>query len=495
MKTFKKLIGSILITLLFVSCSSDYLDINEDPNKPLSVGPDLILPVAQSYSAYIQESFMGQNSLGNFLMYNWSESEGSVYYSQVFYYYVDETFYSQIFDYTYKNVLKQYKALHNLQGDEFGYYRAIGQIMIAYHFQILVDAYGDVPYFQALQRGNNQTPKYDEAAAIYDDLIVQLSDAIALINRTTDNSGIIPVLPAGDDVMFNGNMDLWKRFANTVKLRILVRLSDLAGKSEYVRDEFAVINNEGSGFIQDDVQVQLGYMNEENKLNPKWADFGQDPQGNSAIFNSATCATPYVIDFLTDTQDPRIDYIYEEPPTGHLGLGQGVLYDEVTNGDFVPEKVSNLGPGILQGPDQASVLMTAAEIYLNLAEAAFKGLIPGDARTYYENGIQASFTYLGAGDATTYYSNSLDLVNWETSANKLEAIITQKWIALNSIDAIQTWFDYSRTGFPSQLPISDRATTAGRPVRLAYPSSEITSNGANLPAQPDVFTEKIFWAN
>ena len=295
--------------------------------------------------------------------------------------------------------------------------------------------------------------------------------------------------------MFGGDMDLWKRFANTIKLRILVRLSDLPAKSEYIRSEFAVISSEGSGLMENDVEVQLGYFNEEGKMNHKWSVFGQDPQGNNTIYNNATCATPFVVDFLTNSQDPRIDFIYERPENGHLGVRQAQLYNMPEDGQFVSDKVSNLGPGILKSPEQAAVLYAAAESYFNQAEVVLKDLIQGDAKTLYESGIQASFNYLGAGDASTYYSQNLELVGWDSSSNKQEAIITQKWIALNSIDALQSWFDYSRTGYPANLPISDLASTPDRPVRLAYPSSELTSNGENLPAQPDVFTEKIFWAN
>lgn len=495
MKTFKFTMSALLMIILFAACSSDYLDINEDPNNPLSVSPDLILPVAQSYSAFIQESFQSQNSLGNFLMYNWSESEGSVFYAGEFAYNVDPLFYSQNFDYTYANALKQYNALNTLEGEEYGYYRAISKIMMAYHFQILVDTYGDVPYFETLQRGDNPTPKYDDAAVIYDDLIVQLTAAIELINTTNSNTEITALLPGVDDVMFGGDMDQWKKFANTVKLRILVRLSNLTQKTAYIGDEFAVIAAEGSGYMEDDVVVQPGYFNEENKMNHKWAAFGQDPQGNNTTFNNATCATQYLIDYLTNTQDPRIDLIYEKPETGHLGLKQAELYSVSGEGQFVSEKVSNLGPGILKDAGQGAVLFTAAEIYLNQAEAALKGLMSGDAKSFYEAGIQASFNYLSAGDASSYYSQNLNLVSWDTSANKQEAIITQKWIASNSIDALQSWFDYNRTGYPSNLPVSELATTLDRPVRLAYPSSEITSNGENLPSQPDVFNTKIFWAN
>ncbi|MBK5210474.1 MAG: SusD/RagB family nutrient-binding outer membrane lipoprotein, partial [Flavobacteriaceae bacterium] len=103
----------------------------------------------------------------------------------------------------------------------------------------------------------------------------------------------------------------------------------------------------------------------------------------------------------------------------------------------------------------------------------------------------------GLGDVykRQYYSRAIPNVGWAASNNKLEAIITQKWIAVNGITAEQSWFDYSRTGYPSNLPISSQATSSDRPVRLYYPASEFSSNGANVPAQPNAFTAKIFWAN
>jgi len=162
----------------------------------------------------------------------------------------------------------------------------------------------------------------------------------------------------------------------------------------------------------------------------------------------------------------------------------------------MPELVSNIGPGILKSATMDAVIYTLAESYLNQAEARHKGLITtgDDAKTLYQKGIEASFAYLGASGASAYYSQIKNLVNWESSTNKLQAIITQKWIATNGITAEQSWFDYSRTGFPAGLPISQQASTSDRPVRLFYPAGEYSSNGENLPAQPNAFTEKIFWA-
>ena len=496
MKNILKTITMLAVILLLASCSDAYLDINEDPNNPVSVTPDLMLPVALNYSAFAQERNRGMNSIGNMLMYNWSQSDGFSWYTDEFLYQVTPSFYQQNFDYVYGNALKQYTSVAGVEGEENGYYHAIAKIMMAYHFQLLVDQYGDVPYSEALQRGGNPTPVYDDALSIYEDLIVQLSSAIALINTTAANEDIFPVVPGDDDGIFGGDMDMWKQFANSIKLRILVRQSDMSGRAGYISGELAKTN--ADGFLSSDVEVNIGYAQQENQQNPKWNAYGEDVSGSQTLNNEATCATDFILEYLNTTSDPRRDFLYEKPETGHLGVPQGwsgAEYDSPVVDAYVKELVSNIGPGILIGADQGAVLMTAAEIHFNQAEAALKGLMGGSAQAHYEMGIQASFDYLGAGSASSYYSLNIPNVSWNQSANKQEAIITQKWIAVNGIDAIQSWFDYNRTGFPSNLPISLQASTNDRPVRLFYPSSELTSNGSNVPAQPNAFTSKIFWAN
>lgn len=488
--TFKILIA----VLLLASCSTNFLDVNTDPNNPVTVSPDLILPVALNFSNIIEERDRGMNHLGNMFMANWSQSNGFSWYTDEFQYLVTSSFYPRIFDYTYSQVLKQYEALVTLEGEENGYYQAIGKIMQSLHFQILVDTYGDVPYSEALLRGANSTPVYDDALTIYESLMVDLSDAIDLINATSANSLISPAVPGIDDGVFGGDMDMWKKFANTVKLRILVRQSDMSGRDAYIQAEFAKIAAEGSGYMNTDVTINIGYDQITDQQNRKWNDFGQDVSGANDLTNDATCATPYVLDRLTSTNDGRLNFLFEEPETGHLGVVQG-LQDYGGTEFFTVALVSNIGPGILKSPSQDGVLYTAAESYFNRAEAALKGYISSSPKAMYEAGIQASFTYLGAGDASGYYNQDIPTVSWDNSGNKLEAIMIQKWLGLIGINALQTWFDYNRTGFPSDVPVSLTATTADRPVRLFYPSSELTSNGSNVPSQPDAFSAKIFWAN
>ena len=113
----------------------------------------------------------------------------------------------------------------------------------------------------------------------------------------------------------------WVAFANTLKMRILIRQSGMASKQAYIKEEFAKITST----ITDDVAVNPGYINEDGKQNPMWSFYGYDVAGTVTLTNDATCATQYVLDFLTDTNDPRIDYLYERPAGGHLGVEQGYV--------------------------------------------------------------------------------------------------------------------------------------------------------------------------
>jgi hypothetical protein len=467
------------------------LDVNIDPNNPTVVSPNLILPVAQHYTAGYMHGDRRANHLGNMLMYNWSESFGYSWYDDEFAYLVTTTFYSNLFDLAYTNPLKQYELLTKLDAT-YNNYVAIGKIMKAYHYQLLVDFYGDVPYSEALGRSQNATPKYDKAEVIYVDLIVELTEAIALINEAAEVT--TSVVPGADDAIFDGDMIQWKRFANSVKLRILTRQSSLASKQAYITTELAAIAAEGSGYITSDVVVNPGYINEENRQNPYYAAFGKDPSGTATLTSNATCASQYILDLLVASNDPRIDRLYERPATGHLGVDQGLE----PGPEYAFQFVSNIGPAHLVASTQGSKIYTLAESKFNLAELALKNF-GGDAEALYYEGIAASFAGLGNTSAQydAYVAQNLENVNYATSTDKLEAIITQKWLSVNGITAEQSWFDYSRTGFPANLPISEQATgSADRPVRLFYPASERSSNAANVPTpQPDAFAAKLFWAN
>lgn len=498
MKNIIKFAILLMVLGLAAACSEDYLDVNTDPNNPTKVTPDLVLPVAQLYTASIVQGDRMLNHLGNMLMYNWSQSDGYAWYPDEFKYLVTSSFYQDVFIDSYSTALKQYHVLDMLTDSKYDYYKAISKIMKAYHYQLLVDCYGDVPYTEAMSRSLNPTPVYDDAEEIYDDLIVQLTSAITLIDNAEAQKA-----PGDDDAMFGGDMTKWKQFANTLKLRILVRQSDMSSKSSYIQTAIDAIIAEGSGFMEEDVMVNPGFIaKEQGKQNVIWDFLGWDASDTQTMTGKATCASDYILAYLLANNDTaRMDKLYEKPKDGHLGVPQGLLdYDTPVVDAYMFDKVSNMGPGILKSADQGAVIFTLAENYFNQAEAANKGFITvsDEGKELYEKGITASFLYLGLTEAKaeSFYTQAKVNVGWDASGNKEQAIITQKWIAVNGITAEQSWFDYNRTGFPSGLPIPlNYSTTTDRPVRLFYTAGELSSNGANVPTQPNAFTSKIFWAN
>lgn len=394
-----------------------------------------------------------------------------------------------------------YQAIINFDDTAYSNHKAISRILKSYYFQFLVDLYGDIPYSEALQFGDNLTPAYDNATTIYRDLIVQLDTAIGELENY---DAYIPV--GSEDTVFAGDPNGWIQVANTLKLRILLRQTELAQTNAdvqaYLNDQFANLDN---NFLTTDAVINPGYENTVGKLNPFWANYGQDTEGNDTFDNDFIVPSDYQAEFLkgattedgtaTNVPDPRLTRLYlpvtQGPDAGNVtGVIQGATNDQA------PPQLSELGPGLLKGPDQDSYLFTATESFFLQAEAAEKGYISGNALTLFNQGIQASFDLLGAGSAATYIANSQNVnrIGYTGSANKIEAIMTQKWIALTGFNAMESFFDYNRTGFPD-VPLPIIAEKPTRPFRLLYPSSESSSNSANVPNQPAsaAFSDKIFW--
>ncbi len=219
MKNILKYFGLLTVALLLTSCE-DYLDVNTDPNNPTSVSPDLVLPVGHKYTGQLMQQDRRISHLGNMFMYNWSQSDGFSWYTDEFKYNVTSSFYRNIFRLSYSQALKQYQILSQLEGPENENYRAIGIVMKAFHFQLLVDMYGDVPYSEAWRvldeyNPDNITPAYDSQEDIYADLLAILAEAAADID---------PAAPFyKNDMLFDGNLDLWVKFANSLRLRLAVR--------------------------------------------------------------------------------------------------------------------------------------------------------------------------------------------------------------------------------------------------------------------------------
>ncbi len=492
---------SLIITLL-VSCE-DYIDVNKDPNNPeVSVlTPDNILPGAQTTTATTFGTQM--NRLGNIMSVSWSANatDFSSPFDDEFRFNLSTSFYDEIWDNLYQRT-SNFSHIENYEdGKNWDNHKAISKILKSFYFQYLVDLYGDLPYSEIHRRTDILFPKYDDDKETYRVLLSEIDEAIALIDDADDNT-VRPV--ATFDVMMKGDMQKWKRFANTLKLRILLRQSQLADGSTqtYLTQEFTKLQNSGAQFLgaNDDVSINPGYLNSDGKQNPFYATYGRDPQGDRTSTNNLVGPSKFTADFLRgllpgrSVVDPRRLRLFVSRTTGSITI-TGTLQGASIG------RPSRLGPAIIKDSNQSMIIMQSAESLLMQAEAVHKGYLAGNAQALFQSGITASFITLGltSTDATNYItlSQNVNTVGWTGSANKIEAIITQKWIANNSINGIESWIELTRTGFPSGLPLPLTTNSTKRPIRLLYPASEFSGNSKNVPNQTtaDGFNTPVFWNN
>lgn len=516
------------ITSLFVagfglqSCN-DYLDVNTNPNSATSVDAQLLLPgaiVRSASSTVTYNNYGGQlvgyqanaggfSGFGSIIDYNFTPGTHSNF----------ETAYDILLDY--KLVIDAAQENPNI-----GFFGAAAEIMSVLEFHRIVDQHSNVPYSEALQGANNITPKYDRGEDIYQDLVNRLDAAVAVIKAGQYTIG----LNSSSDPLFSGNKDRWIQFANTLKLRLLLRISGVSSLSSFAQQKIASIEQ---NFLTDDAAVNPGYA--QDRPNPMWASRGYTTAGAPAAASRVPAFYSYGYYDGNKLADPdRGSVIYNDfgntarpTPVNQLGNETGnppirANYSPWYTGTFNSASSITTALGVLKGPTQAQPIILSAEAYFLLAEAQLKGYLPGSYKTSFENGIKASYNYLyktvgGALDAgknvTTSFNRYLELnpnsylVNIDlatTDAQRLEAIITQKYIAFNMINGDEAWNDYRRTGYPVTNPNGTRYTNMASvassstapdklPTILKYPQNEYSYNPANVK-DLNIFSDKVFWA-
>lgn len=522
----KKILTYIMIGSLALGVTSckKTLDINDNPNSPTSATPELVLPLALvgtgamvstynsglTYPGGFFANVYGFGGYGATVTINYSSANFAGLWTSA--YDVAED-YQYVIDNTSED-----KALANSN--------SIARIMKSFVFSKLVDQYNDVPYFEALKGAEFLTPKYDKGADIYKDLVAQLNLAIDQIEAAEGLEETVSISSAADP-LFAGDMVEWKRFANSLKLRLLVKMAPVPELSSFATTEFAAFDN-ALGIIHDDALVNPGYTKQAGRLNPTYNLLAADENGNRRVTSSLP--TSWIYSFYDGTKlidSARGSVIFRNyPETATNQLGQENLEDDVippagSTAWYTGEDFNTPGLGAVKGPSQGQVIMLLAEAKLLLAEAITRGYLAGDARVQFEDGIRSSISYLfedqtGAivGNVNTalatYLADNVEspLVNFAlavTPEQKIEAIITQKYIAMNVINCDEAFAEFRRTGYPrivngSSNPVLTFASlqsTATSPdkliARLPYPQVEYTLNQGNVPQNVNIFSEKIFW--
>jgi hypothetical protein len=499
----KKNIYIFLVALAFIGSScNDFLSVNEtNPNTASSVAARLVLPTCLNSVAATMNNPRRFEFV--YLWHGlWSISAG----------YTQPTALTQykLLNSSYQNAfLESYTTAKNLDDIEKSstdpkdvYFLAVAKIMKAYIFQNLVDCWGDVPYSEAFQTSTgNLKPKYDKQQDIYEDLIVQLDAAIGLIQGASIDANAIPT---NSDIVYQGNMNKWLKFANTLKLRILIHQSDMAGRTSYITTKLATTASVGYLGAGEGALNNPGYLISSGKMNPFYETFYKSDGSAQSDATTYYFAGKDAIDFLKATNDGRIAKFYQ-PYSGSNYAGNifGTL-----PANLIPQAVtSKLGyikgdAGTMVGtPTKSAPILTDFEALFLQAEAVQRGLITGDLKALYEGAVTQSFLYMGltSANAADFLAQNSTKTNITVSVDPLDLILTQKWIALNGIAPVEIWTDVRRTGKPTFLQYSPEPTRSHDtpPIRLLYPQNELDVNNDNVQAVGtiDAFTSKIFWQN
>lgn len=500
----KKLSKFIIIAAVALSgCSKGYFDINQNPNSSTNASVDLVLANALKTTAGFQITSGNITTLSEWMnfwapsgSYALNSSDGASYKQTTdFGDPIWTAFYRNLEDYDYV----EKTAIANGQY----FYTAAAKTMKAYVFQQLVDLFNNIPYTEALKGTANLLPKYDKGIDIYTALSTDLGAAVTLFQRADAVSVI------GEDVLFgtpaggtaaNQNPN-WAKFANTLRLRLLIRQTEVAGRAAYIQTEVNSIVANGAGFLTIDAAVNPGYSNSTGKTNPFWG-FAYSLAGSYT--QDFWRAGKFIITFSVAHNDPRYTRWYA--PIGN-GTYVGTVVGSPTNPTGGLSSV--FGPGVLKSVSQPAVILSASESYFNQAEAILRGYLAGTASTMFNNGVSSNFVFLGltAGQATTYTSQAGDKeVNYSACTNfneRLNCISRQKFLAMNMVTPIEAYdlyrrLDYLGLPFTTSVPLSihpniDNPPTI--PTRWLYPTSEYQTNLANVSGEGTInyHTSRVFW--
>lgn len=503
----KNIIVVVCGMLMLASCKKTWLDVNTSPNSLPSSTPDFVFTAGVNRTA----ATLGPNELGSYWSGQWTQSSTYILSSNIFAYDFNNT----NFNYWdgYYDILEDFQyGVANADAKGLPYFGATCRIMKTYIYQMLVDLYGNIPYTNALKGTGALAPSFDDQKAVYEDLIKQLDTAITVLKTNPLTSAY-----SGADIVFGSSVSTaatrWIQFANSLKLRILIRQSRIAGRDSYIMTEInkAAATTEGFLPLGADVTSNPGYLASTGKLNPFYENWGYNAAGGAQSLARYPRLTEFLFNSLKATNDTfrmkRIAY-----PKGGEGVNPEIISNYVgvpfgAASGYLSQNTSYIGPSQIKKGEynRSMILMTNAEVQFLLAEAKQRygaGVnLASTAQTYYENGVKESFrltgttTAYGAATANTLLTSGLDLADWAASPDKLKAIWMQKWVALVNYGGLEAWSEYRRTNFPNTPASLSTSPTALRPVRLYYPQTELASNGANVNAQGsiNVFTSRLFW--
>lgn len=416
------------VALGMASCDS-YLDINQDPNSPSggNVNSSMIFPGAEMNLSTSYGNFL--RITGGYLAQHYVQSFGTSNYLDYSQFIVSATRSSGT--YTQLNT----RCLLNLEtvreqssaSEEWGTYLAATTLR-AFTYQVLVDTYGETPYTEGLDF-DNLTPNYDDGLTVYQGILEELDDALS---KTTASDLVCTNFLFGTSTASD-----WIKFANALKLKILMRMSDVKDVQSALT---ALINT--NNFPSTDVAWSGIWIDEKGKASPFYQEEFASYFGSTQVNVVANIA---LIGTMDASDDARMQKFFNPNTSGNYTGG-------VSGTNFSTTK--NYQSGYWCRPaatfDMPVFLISKAEIEFFLAEYYARYGSDADAESHYKAAIDASFATAGASGASDIYTTHYP---WD-KANYKKLIGIQKWVALSGTNNFEAWCEMRRLKYPEFGSIS-----------------------------------------
>jgi len=562
----KILILSCIVFATVFSCTDDFNEINQQPDALSTSDVSAKFFVTTLQQQFLRptmvplwfgdlihpDGFSGQISNG-YANSDWTGDLGWVYNS----FYTDLGAWDWYAAYnstltSYMNLVKEGGPLENNQ------YYAIGLVMKGFYYTQFTETHGMIPYSEASDP-NIALPKYDAQIDVYKGVIADLNQAITLI-ADNQNTGEGIELLGENDVIFNGDMQNWKKLANSLKLRIALRAHGSPGE-----DFSASVASEAiaSGVLADTDALFAAFTTETNI----WGGSASYGDIWHSFTGSQWKATEAMVNILKSNDDPRLGEITKPSVGGiitimkpdsdsenfsliaeHLEFLENTLnasglvldtdytWDETATDLTItmPDNTNYLGlPSRLSGKIKdfmhkdlfsdpsdwvtqktneggrifPTILLTSADSHFMIAEAITKGLVSGDANSYYQIGLEKAMVLWETSTTSDFLASDMGSLNGSSEQN-LERIATQRWLT-NYTNGYESWAIVRDTGYPSAAMVTSTNNNiisfAGElngeyPQRLRYGTSVYTSNAANAEAAvsaqgPDKMATSLWFAN
>lgn len=479
----KSCIALLVITAISIAGCKKYLDTNTNPNLSTTASPDLLLPAVQVAIGHVLGNPL--QIYGGIWAQYWAQNPKSSQYRSIEQYASTTTDFDRPWRMMYSDALQDIQEILNLtQGKQsLNSYTAIALLMKAYDMQLATDAFGDIPLTEAATP-NITNPKYTPQQQVYDSIFAYVDRAISLIDVNAE------VTPSSDDLIFQGDMEQWLRFANTFKLRAYLRLSEIAPQKAAAG--IATLSGASTMFLETDAQI--AYSTIGGNQNPLFSEI----LGLGRTQNLVASET--VTKFMTQNHDPRADVFFNRYTNSAgldtiIGIPQGSYRNPASTKYSFPSPVVGANGQDDKSANAPVKFMSAAESYFLQAEAVVRGWlnIGVPAQTLFTQGIEASFASYNVPGEPTYLA-SAPAAQWPAGTTaQIRAIIIQKWLAMTGNQGFEAFTEWRRTNYPDFFTTSQASTIgAGRmPERLIYPNSEVTRN-ANFPGIALIYT-KLWW--